>query len=198
MSDPRITRRLLTLGPLALGATGLVACAQPAPPPPEPTVVTQTLTIVANIESVDRTTREVLLSTANVLLTVKAGPEVRNFAQLKTGDRVVVEYVEAVAVAMSPPGDTRAPAAAVAAARRAAPGSRPGGGVLEAVRVRVTIQSVNPSTNQVTFTGPQGLVRTVAVRDPAMQAFARGLKPGDEVEVAFVDAVAVRVEPMAR
>ncbi len=196
MPAPVITRRLLALGAVA----GLAACAQPAPPPPppQPTAVSETITVTANVESIDRTTREVLLSTPNALLTVKAGPEVRNLAQLKTGDRVVVEYTEALAVALSQPGDARPDAAALAAARRARPGTRPGGGVAEAVRVRVTINSVNAAGTQVTFTGPQGTARTVTVRDPAMQAFAKGLKPGDQVEVAFIEAVAVRVEPMAR
>jgi hypothetical protein len=200
MPASRITRRALSLGPL-LAVAVLAACAQPAPPPPpppQPTAVGQTTTVTATVESVDRTTREVLLSTPNALLTVKAGPEVRNLDQLKSGDRVVVEYAEAVAVALSQPGDPRAPAAAMVAARRAPPGARPGAGVAEAVRVRVAIQSVNAAGTQVTFVGPSGTPRTVTVRDPAMQDFARRLRPGDQVEVAFVEAVVVRVEPMAR
>jgi hypothetical protein len=40
--------------------------------------------------------------------------------------------------------------------------------------------------------------RTVAVRTPEMQAFLRTLKPGDQVDVAIAEAMAIRVEPAER
>jgi hypothetical protein len=50
----------------------------------------------------------------------------------------------------------------------------------------------------VTFTGPNRVTRTVEVRDPAMHDFARGLRPGDEVEIEYLEALAVSVEPAPR
>jgi hypothetical protein len=49
--------------------------------------------------------------------------------------------------------------------------------------------------DMVSFTGPTGAKRTVAVRSPEMQAFARRLRPGEQVDVTFLDVVGVTVEP---
>jgi hypothetical protein len=96
------------------------------------------------------------------------------------------------------PGDTRPPVGGVAGPGRAEPGQRPAGVVGEAVRVRVRIDAVDAGAGVVTFTGPRGATRTVAVREPAMRDFVRGLRPGDEVDIAYTEALAVRVEPAAR
>lgn len=47
----------------------------------------------------------------------------------------------------------------------------------------------------VSFTGPTGAKRTVAVRSPEMQAFGCRLHPGEQVNVTFLDVVGVTVEP---
>jgi len=49
----------------------------------------------------------------------------------------------------------------------------------------------------VTFIGPSGLSRTVDVVDPKAQQFIAQLKKGDEVELTYVEALAVTVEPKA-
>jgi hypothetical protein len=59
----------------------------------------------------------------------------------------------------------------------------------------VVIESVDNKTHSVTFTGPSGLSRTVDVVDPKAQKFISELKKGDEVELTYVEALAVTVEP---
>ena len=88
----------------AAGITLLMALAGCQQPPP-PTAVAHSKQIVATVESVDMDTRQVLLRTpSGVRTTVVAGPEVRNLAQLTSGDRVTITYQEAIAVQMAPPG----------------------------------------------------------------------------------------------
>jgi hypothetical protein len=72
---------------------------------------------------------------------------------------------------------------------------RPGAAVANKVKTTVVIESVDTSTNSVTFTGPSGLSRTVDVVDPKAQKFIAELKKGDEVELTYVEALAVTVEP---
>jgi hypothetical protein len=186
----------LAIALLAVAAPA--ASAQTAAPPPG-VAMSELTTLTATVESVDTTAREVLLrGDGGRMVTVKAGPEVRNLGQVRPGDRVVLDYREAIAVEIVRPGDTRPPVGGVAAAGRAEPGQRPAGVAGEAVRVRVRIDTVDARAGVVTFTGPRGATRTVAVREPEMRDFVRGLRPGEEVDIAYAEALAVRVEPAAR
>jgi hypothetical protein len=184
---------------LALVAAAVpAAMAQTAAPSPG-AAASRLTTLTATVESVDMTTREVLLrGEGGRLATVAAGPEVRNLAQVRPGDRVVMEYQEAIAAEIVRPGDTRPPVAGAVGAGRAEPGQRPAGLAGEVVRVRVRIDAVDADAGVVTFTGPRGATRTVAAREPAMRDFVRGLRPGEEVDIAYAEALAVRVEPAVR
>jgi hypothetical protein len=174
-------------GALLLFALG--ACQNPAPPPP--TNVAHTRQLVATVESVDMSTRQVLLQTPNgARATVVAGPEVRNLPQLRAGDRVTVTYQEVIAVQMAQPGSAP-PDAAALVAQRAALGQLPGGAVRGVVTARVTVISLAPDGTSVTFVGPTGVLHTADVRDPKMQSFVQRLKPGDQVDVGYVNEVAV-------
>jgi hypothetical protein len=130
-------------------------------------------------------------------VTLVAGPEVQNFAQIRRGNNVRVRFEEAVAVQLTPRGTNLDPQLAVGAAR-AEPGQRPAGAVVATTRATVTINSVDTTNNTVTFTGPRGARRTVAVRSPEMQAFIRTLQPGNRVNVAIAEARAISVEPAER
>jgi hypothetical protein len=189
-------RRIAMIRKPALLATLLFAAPAFAQPS-EPAVRVTTTRVEARIESVNQASREVVLrGESGQLLHFVAGPEVRNLAQVRAGDRVVIAYREAIALAMARPGSVAEPQAAVAAAR-AAPGERPAAAVGEAVRVRVRIVALNPAEGRVTFQGPGGL-RSVVLQDATLRAFAAGLAPGDEVDVTLADALALSVEPARR
>ncbi|MFL5333757.1 MAG: hypothetical protein ACJ8H8_11390 [Geminicoccaceae bacterium] len=158
--------------------------------------VTRTEALTGTVESVNLNSREVVLrDQGGRLLHVVAGPEARNLAQLRPGDRVAIEYREAVAVEMVRPGDPRPPVEAAATGERAPEGARPGGTLGQLVRVRVSIDAVDAATGRVTFTGPAGGAQTVTAQDPRMVEFVRNLRPGEEVDVTYTEALALRVEP---
>ena len=180
------------VGALLLSVLG--ACQSPAPPPP--THVARTRQLVATIETVDMTTRQVLLRTPDgARATVVAGPEVRNLPQLRSGDRVNVTYQEAIAVQMAQPG-TAPPNSATLATERAPPGQLPAGVTTGVVTARVTVVSVAPDGTSVTFTGPSGVLHTAEVWDPQMQSFVQHLRPGDQVDAGYARELAVSVQPM--
>src|SRR3954454_13036125 len=129
----------------------LSACATPAPTaPPEPTAVVRESQFVAVVDSVNQNTREVVLrGPEGDSVTVTAGPEVRNLAQVRRGDRVVVTYGAALAVAMAPPGGGGPPAEVATGMARAELGERPAAAVGQRVRAWARIQEVDPVTGRV-------------------------------------------------
>jgi len=179
---------------LAIGLAALASLAAPAMAQRDPAMVVRTERATATVETVDAERRTVLLQREDgSLVTMRLGPEVRNLDQVRPGDRVIVEHTEAIAAQMARPGG---PAVAAAEAETRRPlGARPGAAVADVVRTRVTVDQVFGTGDTVSFTGPTGAKRTIAVRDPNMQAFVRGLRPGDQVDVSVIDAVAIRVEP---
>jgi hypothetical protein len=158
--------------------------------------VTRTESLTGTVESVNLGSREVVLrDEGGRPVTVVAGPEARNLEQLRPGDRVAIAYRAALAVEMVRAGDPRRSVEAVAGGERASAGERPGGVLGQVVRVRVRIDAVDAEAGRVTFTGPAGGTRTVTAQDPGMREFVRNLRPGEQVDVAYSEALAVQVEP---
>lgn len=197
---PRSRRSLAAI--VAVPLLGLVACAETPPPqpvnPPAPTVASTAKEAVGVVRSVNARTRQVaILTPQNRTITVVAGPEVQNFAQIRRGDRVRIRYEEAIAAQIAPRG-TELPAQLDVAAARSMPGERPAGAVVTTVRDTVTVNAVDTTNNTVTFTGSRGVRRTLPVRTPQMQEFIRTIRPGQRVNVAIVEATAISVEPAER
>ncbi|UCH73525.1 MAG: hypothetical protein JSU82_14445 [Rhodospirillales bacterium] len=162
---------------------------------PEPASVEERIEATATVEKLDLSTRQVVLKTEDGrMLTIVAGPEVRNLDQIDIGDTVKAVYVWGVAARMATPGQAAAGTEVSTGVLRAAEGEKPGAIVGESVRTVVTIVSFDAKSNLVTFSAPDGLVRSVVVRTPQMQEFARGLKPGDEVELTFTEAFGIGIE----
>jgi hypothetical protein len=149
------------------------------------------LEITAVVETIDMKTRHIVLKTEDGRkLTIVAGPEVRNLAQLEPGDRVKAAYYESVAVRMA--ADDASGTDTSAAVVRAPEGEKPAGAVGTSVRTIVTLISYDPDTNVVTFSTPDGLPHSLIVK-PEMRDFAQALKPGDRVEVVYTEALAIGV-----
>lgn len=158
-------------------------------------VVERSVEASAVVQSVDQETRLVVLERDDgTTVKIVAGSEVRNLAQVDPGDRVVVRYLRAIAAQMAQPGAAKTEAATASA--RAPEGEKPAALAGAEIRTTVRIVSVDMATNQVVFTPPDGIVRSVVVREPEMQAFVGTLKPGDEVDVTFTEALAISVEPV--
>ncbi len=186
---PSIRSALAVLSTTAL----LAAC---APQPPKPLAMSETVEASAIVEAIDYSAREVVLRDAQGRQSlVKAGPEVRNLAQVKKGDRVVVRFTEGFAAQVVKPGTGVTGVQAETSATRAAPGERPGATVGEQIRTTVKVYEVDQYANTIEVTGPRGYNRRLKVKDPQAIAFIRGLKKGDEVEVTFSEALAISVEP---
>jgi hypothetical protein len=175
---------------LCAGVFALPAKAQSAP-----AAIQKTETSVATVESVDHSTRQVLLSDSfGNLITVTAGPQVRNLGKVETGDHLILTYQQAVAAQLAPPDQPLPSPTAEAVAVRAARGQLPAGAAYSVVDLHVRITSIDKATNTVGFARADGSTGTIQLRNPHMQAFAQKLKPGDTVELQYLQAVTISVQ----
>ena len=146
----------------------------------------------AVVESVNQNTREVRLRTTDGKeLTVLAGPEVRNLAQVSVGDTVRLTYYESVVARMAEPG-AGGPATTSVVTSRAPEGSKPAGLYGATTDMVVEFLAYDPATGMVTFKTPDGVTQNVVV-NPAMRGFAAARQPGDRVAVQFTNAVAAAI-----
>jgi hypothetical protein len=184
------------LAPLAV----MAGCATTGGEPPQPVKIENTEEVRATVEAVDPVTRMMSLKgpDGNVV-TVQVDKEVRNLPQVKVGDHVVVRYYEALGAELKSRAGTSTsatadPEAAVTVGR-AEEGQRPAGVVTAQTSTVVKIKDVDTKNNVVSFYGEDGLLRAFPVQTDQGKAFIKKLKPGDEVGVTYVEALAVSVEP---
>lgn len=123
---------------------------------------------------------------------MEVGDEVRNLAQVKVGDRVVVEFLQAVAIDLKKGGGLDAKAGQAIVAARAQPGDKPAGGIGKATEVVATIVAIDRDNPSVKLKGPHGNVMNVIVRDPKK---LDGVDVGDQVVITYTRALAISVEP---
>ena len=195
-------RPLMLLGASLIGAITLPALAQNNPPPPQGAVLAAsapgqatmaaTVNVSATVESIDKATRQVTLrGPQGKLHTVTAGPEVRNFDQVKVGDVVNVRYMEALTLTLKKDGKELRSLTEPPGAARAPAGARPGGVVANQTEVTADVIAVDAKTQTVTLKGPN---RTVDLKVPDPGQF-KLIKVGDQIQAVFTEAMALSVEP---
>lgn len=178
-------------------AVAALACGAGAAQP-EPVRVEKTETISATVESIDHEKRLVELRMGDERTTVQVSPQVRNLERVKVGDQVVATYYEGLAAAFRKKGESATVGvidATTGTARMPEGSTRPGAAIANKVTTTVVIEAIDRPSNSVTFTGPAGMTRTVDVKDPKAQQFISTLKKGDEIELTYVEALAVTLEP---
>ena len=147
----------------------------------------------ATVTAVDQAARMLTLKTANGKeLTTEVPPEVKNLKQIKVGDVVTVTYTLALAFRLNP--TKAAPSEATTAVATAKPGEKPAGVVGTVVTITARVEAIDLKENTVTFKGPKGKTRTVAVRDSTYREMLKQLNVGDSVQVDYSEAVAITVK----
>lgn len=159
---------------------------------PGAAAVAQTVKLNATITAIDAQTRGVTLKgpQGNEVVII-AGPEVKNFAQMKVGDNVAVEYVEALTLELKKGGGKAVSRTDQVAGAGAKPGASPAGVGARQVTVVADVVNVDTQNQRVTLKGPNRTV-DLKVRDPKQLAL---IAKGDQVEAVFTEAIAVAVEP---
>jgi hypothetical protein len=158
---------------------------------PGKATATRTISASVVITAIDKATRTLTLKSpdgsSNALV---AGPEVKNFAKLKVGNEIVVEYEQALSLSLRKPGQARQSGETVGAER--APDGKPGGVAARLVTAVVEVVDVNPAQKTITVKGEKGDEFMLDVKNPEQFTV---VKKGDLVDVNYYESVAITVKP---
>ena len=116
----------------------------------------------------------------------------KNFQQIKTGDRVTAKYYESTAIFVRKPNEPPF-AERGSAVEVAAPGQRPGAIAVDIAEMTARVEDIDYQNRTVTLRGPQQKTATLKV-DTNVKRFD-DVKKGDEIVVRHTEAVAINVEP---
>ena len=182
-----------TLGLLFVAS--LVAACASKPEGPTEAQVTDEVTDTATVLIANRETRELTLQRSDgTVVTIIAGPEIRNFDQIYVGDTIVARYLMSLSARRLAEGDPDVETKLGVAAARAEPGAMPAGAVGTDMIMTVVIQTVDYDKNIVTFTDPRGNLHAVEAERDEGKAFVAGLQPGDRVVLEYGQMLMLAVE----
>jgi hypothetical protein len=195
------TSTALLIAFVLAGVTPGIAQQTPAPPivkqatgvAPGQAASTTSVEASAIVAAIDSAKREVTLKRSDGTQTVVAvSDEVRNFNQIKVGDTVRVQYTQAVALELKKGAVDKGPPTVEQSAVRAPVGATPGAAVGQKVTAMAEVTAVDAKNHLVTVQGPKGNKVDLEIKDPAQ---LKNIKQGDHVQVTYVEALAVSVEP---
>ena len=151
---------------------------------------TETTHATVVVTAVDKAARKLTIKNlSGEKMTFEVPADVKSFDKLKVGDKVDVDYTESLALSMLPAGSKPAMTERHAAV--------PGGAGRE-MSISAEVVSVDAPNNKVTFKGPRGQIKTVAVQDPELQSRLPALKPGQVLQLTYTEAIATAVQPVAK
>jgi Cu/Ag efflux protein CusF len=183
--------------PLLIAATlSLPAAAQQPTAPIEAGVVGEVVTLTTKIEAVDQQNRTVeVVGPLGRQITFKVSDQVKNFGQVKVGDKVVLKYSESVALELKKGGSGMLTTQTTTGPMTAAAGAKPGVSEVNRITMDANVKKVEKSKHLVLLQGADGKYVEVKVRDPAMM---KNVKVGDQVQATFVQAMVLEVLPVTK
>jgi hypothetical protein len=169
------------------------------PKPPVAAVAAQEAALIYDGEviKVDAATRTVTLKNQDGETSIVAGPEVKNFAEIKVGDRFDVVYELAVAVELVKVKNPGVTSEQVTTTTATAPqGDKPGMITTNTITATANIESIDTAKNIVSLKGPQGNIFKVKVQNPDLM---KDIAVNDQVRVVYTEAIAAVVSaPVAK
>jgi hypothetical protein len=150
------------------------------------------VSISARVEAVDTAKRTLTLKgpKGNVK-TVAAGPDVRNFDQIKVGDMVVARYIESLTLTLKKDGKELRSMGETKDSASAKPGETPAGIVGQQVEITANVIAVDAKTQMISLKGPR---QTVELKVSDRKQFDL-VKVGDQIHALYTEALALSVEP---
>lgn len=161
---------------------------------PGQAVLARKTRVTATVEAVDVANRKVALKgPRGNTIPLAVGPEVRNLDKVKVGDRVAVEYLEALTLTLKKDGKELRGSNLSEVGARSKAGAPPAGAVAQQLEVTADVTAVNKKKQTITLKGPERTI-DLAVRDPEQLKL---IKVGDQVQAVYTEALALGLEPAA-
>lgn len=191
----KLTSKSLFIFGLLIGLSGCSSVSQPKQGEPlltKAALVAAQATVVAVNQATREVTLEVPSKPGNTLVDVTVSDDVKNLSQVRLGDRVTVEYIEAVFVDLFRAGEVEPGVNVTVAAATAPPGARPAAAKGIEKSVTAVIEAIDKENELVALRIPEGIYKIVKVRNPAI---LEKVSVGDKVQFSFVRAWALSVTP---
>jgi hypothetical protein len=139
----------------------------------------ESMTGTVTIKSIDPATRRlVVLNDAGEAISMTAPEEIRNFDQLRVGDKITATYTLKTEFVLSAPNAPLPPDTQTLVAARAGKGERPSGTVANQIVVTGAVVGIDAANHRLKIVSPQG----GEVHDVKVTS-ADGLKAFDKVKV---------------
>jgi plasmid maintenance system killer protein len=184
---------VVVLAAIAIGAYFVLN----QPKAPVATVAAQETALIYDGEviNIDAVTRTITLKNQDGESTIVAGPEVKNFAEIKVGDRFDVVYELAVAVELVKVKNPGVTGEQVTTTTATAPqGDKPGVITTNTITATANVEVIDATKNIVSLKGPQGNIFKVKVQNPDLM---KDIAVNDQVKVVYTEAIAAVVSAPA-
>lgn len=192
MSAKKISVSLLTASLLGLSSLAMAQYDYPTDPVVAGAAMGERGQIYSGVVTkIDTKNRVVTFKNKDGELDIVAGPEVKNFAQIKVGDRLDVQYALAVAIELVKTKSNDVRGREVTTDTQTAPaGNKPGMVKTNIVKTTASVVAIDQKKQIVSLKGPKGNVVNVKVENPAL---LKGITTNDQVYVTYAEGVAAVV-----
>ena len=178
-----------------LASTSLVQAqsASPAKPKVEAAAIMDTVYDLyqGDVVKIDAKTRTITFKNKEGESSFVAGPEIKNFAQIKVGDHLSVTYEIAVALELiKTKSDGVRSKTETNTVTKSKSTEKPSETITNKTTIIADIVEVNREKKLVSVKGPSGKITTVTVKNPALLA---DVQVGEQVKVIYFDAMAASI-----
>jgi len=143
-----------------------------------------------DVLAINQKTRTITFKNKDGVSKFVAGPEVKNFDQLKKGDHLSLTYDLGVAIELTKTKSDGVRSKVETSTLTETKGDKPSEKLTNKTTVIADIIAVDREKKLVTVKGPSGKLTTVSVTNPAL---LNDVNPGEQVKIIYTDAMAASI-----
>jgi len=154
--------------------------------------VADAIELQGTVTALDKNTRAVTIQGATGrVMTVTAGPQIKNVNKIKVGDLVTLSYVAALGLELKKGGGRLRERIESEQSTAAKPGEKPSGSMSRTVKVIADVTAVDAGAGTITLRGPQRSVDLV-VKD---RELLTDVRVGDQIFATYEELTVLSITP---